>query len=506
MKSRLDIHLMMICAKYFNSFNDFINISNVHKNYHEISNMFHYNPVPIKKEDQESLFSNIETYVLDAYDPRNEIEQVKYVNYKRLEIPNNYIMHKFGNLYIYFHVCKDYVNIILIGRSNYNKLFSDFIEVLSDIIKYCRNNFKYSENINIDLSYLQTESLSNLFILYNDPLVKEAVNHIIMPTGLKKSILFEKFFSEHRLIYSVKPNYIINSQQINKDDYNGLSFYLRDMINYEFSTNVPNIKNIICIVEKIKLLLNLLSNCKNINFGKETLVDILRDIDEDGNNIQLMEPIVRIVGYKLNRYIEQYRRLFTINNVQYKDTDKEALEQLNSILDVLNLHIDNNTSIEIKPLTVTRIPKNEDNNYRIFNTDEDDEFIDIEDIEESTSNEDEYNEVMYEYNVNQFRTYESNNVSQVLTSNIIYYEYMDDINGPVMIKCIRIYNRPIINDSTLLYLDYNDPNFNTKIRRLINTFISFIGYFQLMMYKTYTGREMNDGFVDVEILVSVDVD
>lgn len=502
--SRLDTHLMMICAKYFDSFNDFINISNVHKNYHEITNMFHYNPVPIKKEDQESLFSNIETYVLDAYDPRNEIEQVKYVNYKRLEIPNDYIMHKFGNLYIYFHIYKVCVNIVLIGRSNYNKLFSDFIEVLSDIIKYCRNKFKYSENINIDLSYLQIESLSNLFILYNDPLVQIAVNNIIMPTVLKKSILFEKFFSKNRLIYNVEPNYTINPQQINKDDYNGLSFYLRDMINYEFSTNVPNIKNIICIAEKIKLLLNLLSSGKNVNFGKETLVDILRDIDEYGDNIRLMEPIIKIVGYKFNHSIEQYRRLFTINNVQYKDTDEEALEQLNSILDVLNLHIDNNTSIKIQPLTVTRIP--EDNDYFIFSTDEDDEFVDIEDIEESTSNEDEYNEIKYEYIGNQFCTYEFNKTSQVLTSNIIYFEYMDDINGPVIIKCIRIYDRPIINDSTLLYLDYNDPNFNTKIRRLINTFISFIGYFQLMMYKTYTGRDMNNGFIDVEILISVDAD
>ena len=59
LKQRITIDAMLIIGKYFGSSNDYVNIMKTSKRYHDLTAMYHYNPI----SDAE-LFENAETQYL----------------------------------------------------------------------------------------------------------------------------------------------------------------------------------------------------------------------------------------------------------------------------------------------------------------------------------------------------------------------------------------------------------------------------------------------------------
>ena len=88
MKSKweITIDVMMIIGKYFESNNDYINIMKLNKKYHDLVEMYHFNPI-----NDSDLFINIETqYLYDENDTKKEgmyqyvyLYQVDYEMFKK---------------------------------------------------------------------------------------------------------------------------------------------------------------------------------------------------------------------------------------------------------------------------------------------------------------------------------------------------------------------------------------------------------------------------------------
>ena len=74
---------MMIIGKYFESNNDFINVMKVSKKYHDLTQMYHFNPI-----SDYSLFENMETqYFYTDYDVMKKKKGMeKYICWFRHDI------------------------------------------------------------------------------------------------------------------------------------------------------------------------------------------------------------------------------------------------------------------------------------------------------------------------------------------------------------------------------------------------------------------------------------
>ena len=67
-KWEITIDLMMIIGKYFESNGDYINVMKLTKRYHDLTQMYHFNPI-----QDCSLFENMETqYLYNDFDEKKE--------------------------------------------------------------------------------------------------------------------------------------------------------------------------------------------------------------------------------------------------------------------------------------------------------------------------------------------------------------------------------------------------------------------------------------------------
>ena len=67
-KWEITIDVMMIIGKYFRTSKDYINVMRVCKKYHDLTQMYHFNPIP-----ETSLFENMETQYL--YDEKDKLKE-----------------------------------------------------------------------------------------------------------------------------------------------------------------------------------------------------------------------------------------------------------------------------------------------------------------------------------------------------------------------------------------------------------------------------------------------
>ena len=244
----LSIFELTIIGKYFNSFNDYINLIKTNKLYSNILDNYHYNPISLNYK-LFKYFKNIETF--HYYLPEDKHVKHKcnnYIDWTQIDISDNHYN---------FNENTEYKNLnITLSSKNTNIL--SILNSLNNNPKITNLTFKLRNSTirNIDLSNLNVYSINGIIDYCTN------LTYVNLKNTLDYNINIEECMNLHDL------NFIINNN--NKDikfkNYSGDNC----LSSIKLSTNITKINE------------NMFTNCNNL---RKLEINSLNNL----NNIQVLE-------------------------------------------------------------------------------------------------------------------------------------------------------------------------------------------------------------------------